>query len=239
VIRTCDDEAVRPLRNRIQLGQEVADDLRSDILADRLAPGQFVRVGAVARRLGVSPTPVREALVALLGDGFLELLPNRGFRVRPLSRSDIEDAYLVHQFLAGELAARAAVRIPESCADRLVVVQRGIERSYAAGDYEAVDAGNDEFHRVIYAAGVSPKLSLFLGIALRYVPRVRDAAITGWAAAGATDHRDILRALRERDAEKARNSMVDHIGNAKTLLLTHRDKTSGAAEERVERIHGA
>jgi DNA-binding GntR family transcriptional regulator len=84
-----------------------------------------------------------------------------------------------------------------------------------------VDKANEEFHRLIYANGGSPKLGLFLGIALRYVPNAEDANIAGWADATAHDHKDILEAFLERDADRARDAMVAHIEHAKRLLLSH------------------
>jgi DNA-binding GntR family transcriptional regulator len=221
------DDDPGPYADRLQLGQAVAATLRSDILAGKIAPGEFVRVGALATRLAISGTPVREALVTLQGEGFLELLPNRGFRVRQLSSNDVHDAYQVHRFVAGELAARAAMTASSRCLERLDALQERIEAAYAAGDPQAVDAANDAFHRTLYNAAEAPTLSLFLGLALRYVPR--NGAIQGWSDASATDHGDILRALHVGDPDAARMATVAHIGNAEKLLLAHLDRVGAMA----------
>lgn len=174
--------------------------------------------------------------MALQGDGFLELLPHRGFRVRALSRDDIRDAYRVHRFVAGELAARAAVAASPRCLERLNLLQERIEAAHATGDSEAVDAGNDAFHRVLYAAAKAPTMSLFLNLALRYVPR--NGAIQGWSDASATDHGDILQALRTGDGEAARAATVAHIGNAETLLLAHLDGVGHMTDGRTDAANG-
>src|SRR5690349_11568762 len=109
--------------NNRDLTHQVVQTLRSAIISGRLRPGEFIRIGAAAEALGVSATPIREALVTLRGDGFVELLPNRGFRVSAFSRRDIEDAYLVHEFIAGELAARSAVVMSDDDVKRLQDLQ--------------------------------------------------------------------------------------------------------------------
>jgi DNA-binding GntR family transcriptional regulator len=215
-------DAPRPVRRRSTLSQEVANHLRSQILTGELRAGQFIRIDAVAEELEVSNTPVREALVTLQGYGLVDLLPNRGFQVAELSREDIEDAFLVQRFIAGELAARAAERLTDADLDRLEAIQTRITRAHDQGDFAAVDFANDEFHRLINLAAGAPKLRLFLGLALRYVPSAPDTAVPGWQDATATDHSGILRALRARDPDAARAAMVSHIDHARNLLIEHR-----------------
>jgi DNA-binding GntR family transcriptional regulator len=207
--------------NPQDLSHQVVQTLRSAIISGRLRPGEFIRIGAAAEALGVSATPIREALVTLRGDGFVELLPNRGFRVSTLSRQDIEDAYLVHEFIAGELAARSALTSSDEVVARLEDLQAEIASAFESGRHETVDKANEEFHRLIYAGGNSPKLGLFLGIALRYVPNAQDDKIEGWAHATAHDHNEIVEAFRDRDPDRARRAMVAHIAHAKTLLVSH------------------
>jgi DNA-binding GntR family transcriptional regulator len=214
--------AERPGRRRSTLSQEVATHLRSKILTGELPAGEFIRIDAVADELEVSNTPVREALVTLQGYGLVDLLPNRGFQVAQLAREDIEDAFLVQRFVAGELAARAAERLSDADLDRLAAIQVRITRAHDQGDFATVDLANDEFHRLINLAAGSPKLRLFLGMALRYVPKAPDTAVPGWQDATATDHSDILRALRARESEHARAAMVAHIDHARRLLVEHR-----------------
>ena len=207
--------------NHKDLTHDVVQNLRSAIISGRLRPGEFIRIAMTAQALNVSATPVREALVALRGDGLVESKPNRGFRVVALSRKNIEDTYLVHRFVAGELAARAAVSLDTVAVDRLQALQEQIVVAHAEGRRDLVGNANEEFHEIIYAGGQSPKLSLFLGIALRYVPRSPYREIKGWAAAAVHDHDDILVALRERDPDCARSAMVAHIEHALSLLLLH------------------
>ncbi|MGV9423341.1 GntR family transcriptional regulator [Streptomyces sp. NPDC003656] len=74
-------------------------------------PGDFLRTERVAEAVGVSSTPVREGLLALRSEGFVQLVPRRGFVVAPFTRQDVRDLFWAQAQLSGELAARAARRI--------------------------------------------------------------------------------------------------------------------------------
>src|SRR6185295_15793066 len=99
-----------PIR-RPQLADEVATHLRALIMSGDLRPGTRVRLEEVAGRLGVSITPVREALLTLRGEDMVELEPRKGYVVAPLSRQDVLDLFQIQGGIAGELAARVAARI--------------------------------------------------------------------------------------------------------------------------------
>src|SRR6202453_4979716 len=93
----------RSLR-RAQLSDEVAGHLRAAIMSGHLRPGTFIRLDETAARLGVSITPVREALLKLRGEGMVKLEPHRGHVVLPLTRQDIEDIFWLTATIARELA---------------------------------------------------------------------------------------------------------------------------------------
>src|SRR6201998_4634366 len=105
--------APRPLR-RAQLSDEVAGHLRAAILSGTLRPGTFIRLDETAAKLGVSATPVREALLKLRGEGMVQLEPHRGHVVLPLSRQDIDDIFWMQATIAQELATSAAQRITDT-----------------------------------------------------------------------------------------------------------------------------
>src|SRR5262245_32352064 len=94
---------------RPQLKDEAAAHIRELIVSGQVSPGQLLRLAPLAERLGASITPIREALLLLAQDGWVVQEPNRGFRIAAITRRDVEDAYLVQAFVAGELAARAAL----------------------------------------------------------------------------------------------------------------------------------
>src|ERR1700740_1224549 len=108
----------RPLR-RAQLSDEVAGHLRAAIMSGALRPGTFIRLDETAAELGVSITPVREALVKLRGEGMVQLEPHRGHVVLPLTRQDIQDIFWLQATIAKELAAAAPDHITADDVDEL------------------------------------------------------------------------------------------------------------------------
>src|SRR5690348_5383080 len=115
--------------SRPQLSEEVAAHLRDRIMAGELRPGERIRLEEVAERLGVSITPVREALLTLRGYDMVELQPRRGYVVAPLSRQDIVDVFELQAHIAGELAARVAQRIGEPELAELTAAHAAVRRA--------------------------------------------------------------------------------------------------------------
>ena len=111
---------------REQLSDEVAARLRTDIMTGTLRPGTFIRLDETAAALGVSITPVREALRTLRGEGMVQLEPHRGHVVVPLTRGDIDDIFWLQATIAKELAATAAERITDAQIDELERLNDGL-----------------------------------------------------------------------------------------------------------------
>src|SRR3954453_2280167 len=155
---------IRPrTAQRQQLPEEVASYVRELIVSGEVRPGEFLRLEPIAQAVGVSNTPVREGLLSLRSEGFVQLVPRRGFVVAPFTRQDVRDLFWAQAQLAGELAARAAKSMsPEHVRDLAENLQRS-EQPLAAGDDEQATALGPGFHREINKAANSPRLALLLG----------------------------------------------------------------------------
>jgi DNA-binding GntR family transcriptional regulator len=208
-------------RRRAALGAEIAGHVRELIMSGAVEGGTWLRPERLAEELGTSVTPVREALLALRGEGFVRLVPRHGFVVSPLSRDDVVDLYQVQAWLAGELAARAARRADSAALAGLERQQETLEAASRTGDPRRVERENHEFHRGINLAARAPKLAWFLAMATRYAPRRFYPTINGWEVASVEDHRPILDALHRRDEDAAREAMRTHIEHAGLLLVSH------------------
>src|ERR1700741_2798519 len=134
---------------RPQLTDEVASYVRELIMSGKLRPGDFIRQERIADELELSATPVREGLLSLRGEGFVELKPRRGFVVAPLSASDVRDLFTAQALLAGELGSRATARMTPDELRELDQVHRALRKAAAAGDGGAVESLNHDFHRRI------------------------------------------------------------------------------------------
>ncbi|MFC6883206.1 MULTISPECIES: GntR family transcriptional regulator [Actinomadura] len=216
-----DTSPERRVRERPQLSDEVAAYGRELIMSGRVRPGEYVRVERIAAELDVSITPAREGLMALRGEGFVELAPRKGFAVAPLRRQDVRDIAFAQGALAGELAARAARALAPEALAGIERVQEAIERDARADPPEHIDELNHRFHREIYLAADAPKLTWMIETATRYTPRRFHAVIRGWNRIAVEDHRVILAALRTRDPDAARTAMNDHMVRSGELLVEH------------------
>ena len=165
---------------RSQLRDEASSYIRSLILSGQVSPGQYVRLEPLARTLQMSATPVREALLSLRDQGFLELHPNRGFAVVEISPRDVADLFLVQAFAAGELAARAAEQLTPELVHRLDRLGDDLDRHVRQGDERALEVTNDEFHALINRGADSPRLAWFYAEAIPIVPRRFLTLVPGW-----------------------------------------------------------
>jgi DNA-binding GntR family transcriptional regulator len=210
-----------------QLDDEVAKFVRESIMTGRLRPGEFIRINKLAEELGVSSTPVRQALVTLRGEGFAHLEPRKGFVVADLSENDILDMYQVQAFVAGELAAHAALCIDGVRLARLEDIGRLIAESEISGDVSKEESFAHEFHEILFESANRPKLQWMLQLSGKYEPRSLYSDLLEWRLATNQEHRRILDAVRQRDAQAARSAMSDHVLHLGELVAANfREATS-------------
>ncbi len=213
---TIPDFAARP-----QLAEDVARIVRGRIFDGTYAAGTYVRLDQLAAGLGISVTPVREALFELKAEGLLEQQPRRGFVVRPVTVRDITDVSDVQAHIGGELAARAAAGISDSQLQELTRIQDDLEVAYATDDGERASRLNHDFHRAINVAADSPKLAQLMSQITRYAPESVFPTIDGWPDQSNAHHRRLLDALASRDESLARSAMSEHLAAGAAPLIEH------------------
>jgi DNA-binding GntR family transcriptional regulator len=203
-----------------QLSDEVAGYIRELIMSGEVKGGEFLRVDRIASDMEVSVTPVREALAALRGEGFVEQMPRRGFVVTPLRARDVTDLFEEQARISGILAERA-VAANRSLGDDLERIQDSLERAAKSGSADEVERLNFDFHRLINTASESHKLLWVLRTIVRYSPRRYFPQIPGWDSASVDEHRAIIAAFRAGSSKKARVAMEEHVLHAGRLLVAH------------------
>lgn len=206
---------------RSQLSEDVARFVRKRIFNGSYAAGEYVRLDQLAAQLGISVTPVREALFGLRAEGLLEQQPHRGFVVLPVTGRDIVDVANVQAHVGGELAARAAANITDEQVGRLTIIQDQLEGAYARDDEESAVRLNHEFHRGINVAADSPKLAQLMSQITRHAAESVFPTVSGWPAISITHHRRLLVALAEHDEELARTAMAEHLAAAAAPMVDH------------------
>jgi DNA-binding GntR family transcriptional regulator len=214
-----------PLGGTRQLSERVAAYLREAIMVGELPASRYVRTEHLADRLGVSATPVREALMILHSEGAVRWEPRRGFRVVPLTRRDVSDLFALQAHVAGELAARATRALSKADRAALHGLQTELEQAAADGALSRVGELNHQLHRAINRAADSPRLASMLNLFVHYVPRKYYGQVEGWTEATIGDHGTVLAALDSRDPGAARDAMRAHIEHIGRLLTEHLERT--------------
>jgi DNA-binding GntR family transcriptional regulator len=210
---------------REQLSDEVAGRLRADIMTGVLRPGTFIRLDETAAALGVSITPVREALRTLRGEGMVQLEPHRGHVVVPFTRGDVEDIFWLQATIAKELAATAVERITESEIDELDRLNDELATTVAQGDLDEIASAEFAFHRAFNRSSGRIKLAWFLLHVVRYLPGHIYAGDPEWGISAVAGHRELTAALRRRDTERVVGLTAAEFTDGARRLIGRLDET--------------
>lgn len=208
-----------PMAQRSSEG--VARILRQAILDGRLKPGQPLRERVLAEELGISRTPIREALFILQGEGLVGLTPNRGATVRTITATDIAEIYALRSVLECHAVATAAERITEADLARLEDAHARLERIGDQGSaHEQADA-DLQLHGIIAQAAGSQLLRTMIGQVHAFTATYRsrypyDAEQVRRAN---SQHREIIDALRGHDAPRAETLMREHVKWSRGLAV--------------------
>ena len=187
------------------LSARVYNHIRDGILAGTFAKGDELKEKNIGEELGVSRTPVREALRQLELEGLVSIIPNKGAFVEGVSTDDIRDIYEIRALLEGLCARWAATRI----SDELMAAMD--ENIYLTEFHD------NRFHELLYEAGGSKELMRVLKDYHEYVGRVRKVTLgeTKRAKNSTHEHKQICEAIKNHDALLAEKCAREHINNSK------------------------
>ena len=209
---------------RSQLRDLAADEIRRLIMSGEASAGEALPLESVADQIGVSITPIREALLVLAQEGWVDHEPHRSFRVASFRRTDVEDLYVVHAFVAGEIARRAATRITPAQLEELERLDAEIVAT-SATETRRLEELNVRVHDALNAAPDAPRLLWFTRAARFFPDGIGWSAVPGWIEHTRRGHRELLRALKAGDAEGAAAAAREHTQAGGDLLMRHLENT--------------
>lgn len=184
--------------------EAVARELRHHLGAGTFGPGRRLIAGQIARLLGVSNQPVREALRLLEAEGQVEYRPNRGYTVTPLSTQDLLEVYRLRDLFEDEAVLRSMERFPPERLDELDELCSAVGRAMTQGDPALVRRANREFHAELRAANPYPRLAEVVeqlrSASAPYRARFLEQRVA-WEDL-ADDHRQLVAAFRARDHDQ-------------------------------------
>jgi DNA-binding GntR family transcriptional regulator len=213
--------SIKPLERPAGLADRVYNQLRDNIGSHQIRPGERLQEVGLAAQLGVSRTPVREALARLESEGMI-VVEGRGFVVPELTDADIEEIYEL-RFLLEPAAAKSAVGEVGSAAD-LASMSAAIDDAVAAektGDFRAFLEANSRFHNAWRALIPNRRMSKLLD---QYVGHVRFLRVLTLGDASArkaalSGMKNIHAAFKKRDAQAAADVMTKHLEVARHYLI--------------------
>jgi DNA-binding GntR family transcriptional regulator len=197
----------------------VTDRLRLAILEGRLRPGERILQEQVARRLGISRQPVREALQVLKNEGLVTELLGRGTMVRIFTSDDIRENYHLRRVLEGEACRVAAQYVTEVRLDELRRTNSQIQTAAKAGHSSEILRANYEFHRLIREWTRMPTLVRIITELWSGITIATPLSVPGRVDRSISEHEDIIRAFESGDGEAAAASMRKHIEAAEDDCL--------------------
>lgn len=191
---------------RLSQPQRAYELIRRMILDNRLSPGTCVLQEALAEAVGVSRTPVREALIRLEKEGLVEIRPRHGMYVKPVSADSMREIYDVLTALEGLAARRLAERglVPAEMAALLRAVEE-MDVALATEDLAAWADADDRFHQLLVEFAGNERLTTMVSTVVDQAFRVRRLTLKlrPKPFASNADHRALLKAIEDRDADGA------------------------------------
>lgn len=209
---TTPERHARPARR--DLTGQAYEQLRNDVLDGRIHPDEALFEVHLAERLGVSRTPVREALKLLVQQGYLEELPSRGYALPRRSLDDLREFFELREILEAAATRYAAMR---ATPQELQTLERLCDAYAVEPQLARWNRLGGEFHDLIIAASHNGRLRSALEALNAQIQMSRRPVVQAtpqWRRTAIADHRAILAALQARNAERAQQAAAEHVRNS-------------------------
>lgn len=199
--------------DKYSLRGKVFNKIREDILSGNYQEKDELKEAAISKALGVSRTPVREALRQLELEGLVTIVPNKGAYVNGITAKDIFDIYVIRSYLEGLCAKWACEHITKAQAEELEEIVYLSEFHIKKEHWDQIYELDNRFHLSLYKACGSRILEHILSDYHHYVERVRRNTLSSKerAAKASEEHKAILEAVVGKDQERAERLANEHI----------------------------
>lgn len=189
----------------------VAGRIRAMILSGEMPPGTRVRQEQVAAELGVSATPIREAIRQLEAEGYLSTAPHLGAHVREINRDGLEEVYRVRSMLEGYLAREAASRTTPERIEEIERLVLEFDEAVKRGNAVAARRANYWLHELIWEIAEQPVTLEIVNTLWAKFPWDSLSSVPGRLERSGIEHHLLLRSLAEGNPEEAESVMRAHI----------------------------
>ncbi len=226
------------------LKEEIYDALHRQIIAGKYGPGDWLRQEEIASQMGVSMTPVREALDLLVAKGIAERVPYRGVRVHEMSEKDIVEAYGMRLFLEAMIAKETALTITSEQLKRLERIMEEMDRYVELSEMPQERQLSREFHDAIAEASGNDLLIQLYAIVSNAFPDWllyealyrKPELLSGSVAQTHDEHTAILEAFNKRDPELAVKVSLEHVMESGRWLETYLNIPAKLLREKEKQV---
>lgn len=213
-------DSYQPLR------EVVCETLRDAVRRGILKPGERLMEIQLAEELGVSRTPVREAIRKLEMEGYVIMMPRRGTYIADLSIRDVNEVFEIRTSLESLASGFAASRITEEELEKLQRLLVEIGAHIKNGDMESIVRTDTEFHDLLYQASRNTRLVGIISNLREQLTRFRTASMSfpGRLKATLEEHRNIVEAIAQGDEKTARKAAEHHMEKSEQTFLASMQK---------------
>ncbi len=230
VERKNEDDELLSLESYPNKTDRVYEILLENITKRNFAPGSKLGEQYLADQLGVSKTPVREALSRLEREDLVNIYPNRGAFVVEITREDIIEIYDLREVLEGLAARQTAEKIDSRGIKRFRDLINSMEDSLEEDDLEEYSSHDSKFHGLLGRISGNDRLKKMIKN-LRYQARIlmsSSVQIPGRAKESIQEHKQIFASLREGNCQEAEEKVRRHTKNTKDIVLEHYEEIGGS-----------
>ena len=205
----------------LPLRDVVFNTLRQAILKGELKPGERLMEIALAQKLGVSRTPIREAMRKLELEGLVVMIPRRGAQVANITEKDLNDVLEVRIALENMATEKACTRITEEEMGKLWLAAKEFERMISDGNLVRLAESDVAFHEIIYRASDNKRLNQVLNNLREQMYRYRVEYLKEEETRNllVKEHEELTRAIRARDVAKAQEISFQHLENQRKAII--------------------
>ncbi len=216
-----DPGPLQVLQERKSLGEHVFNNLKQAIIRGNITPGEWLVESHIAQMLGISRTPVREAIHKLERERLIDRQPRGGFTVLGLNRDDIEETFGIRSVLEGYAARLATLKHQPKELKGLEKKIEEFQKFLNKRQMDVLPRVNTEFHELLYALSKSPRLIYMINGLRDQIFRFRQMILKDDKLANLSneDHIKMLKFMRKRDAEGVERLVREHILRGQDVVL--------------------
>lgn len=224
---------ILPITRTKSLKEKAYEVLKELILTGRLEQGKLHNEKRLAEVLGVSRTPVREALLELSREGMVHFLPSKGIRVRKLTAKQVQEVFEIRRIIEGYIIQSISKRMSDADLKKIDAILRKQERLAHLGEEVAFIAIDKEFHLFLASKIGNQQIEAILRNLRDQIHLMGIRVIRGEERVNQviTEHKNILKALKEGDGKKAHKKLLQHLRNTEKILMDTLKMEEGQEED--------